>query len=88
MFVIKHSNRAYFHNKGRIILYESQQEANEFLNMFIQYSINRLMHENRVDEARQAPLIIISNCQITPQDFNISDIKCGVVYAKDLFKGV
>lgn len=88
MFVIKYSNRAYFHNKGRIILYESQQEAKDFLNMFIQYSINRLMNENRIDEAVQAPIIIASNCQIAFVDFNINNVECGVVYSRDLLKEV
>lgn len=88
MFVVMHSKRTYFQNKGRIILFESEQEASDFINMFLQYSVNELAQENRAAEAMQAPMLIMSTCKIVPVDFNIENVECGVVWMRELFEEV
>lgn len=86
LFVIQRANGAYYHNKGRIILFESDKEAKRFIDMFTQYSVNRLMHEKRGQEAMGAAITIMSESQIIPVDFDINNVRCGVVYAKELLR--
>jgi hypothetical protein len=86
MFIIKHRSGTYFYNKGRIILFESEQEASNFMNIFIQYSTNRLARERRVEEAMQVPIFAMSECAIAPVDFNIKEVECGVVFCRELFE--
>ena len=76
----------YFHKDGKIILFENPQEANEFISYFIHYSVQRLQSEGRMGEAMSAPIIITQQTRITPVDFDINTIECGVVYCKDLRK--
>lgn len=88
MFVIKHlESRAYFHNKGRIILFETEQEAQNYANLFSQYSTDRLMREGRMSEVIGVPMYM-SGCQIirADTDFNIEKVKCGTVLARELFE--
>ena len=87
MFTIMHQSGLYFHNKGRIILFESQEEVNNFMNMFIQYSINRLMQEGRIHEIIQAQMIP-NQCKISSVDFDIEKVKCGTVLARELFENM
>lgn len=85
LYVIKYSDGSYFHNKGRIILYESQQQAIRFLESFIQYSINRLAQEGVNGlEIMQVPMIVQNRSSIEAVDFDIDKVKCGTVYATDL----
>ena len=84
MFVIQHVSGTYFHNKGRIILYESDQEAVNYLNAFIQYAMNRLAKEGRVGEVMRVPIFASRECRIIPADFDIDEVKCGTVWSKDL----
>lgn len=86
MFAIIHKNGLYFHNKGRIILFESEQEASNFINMFINYSANRLAQENRMEEVMRTPFIAME-CNIIPVTFDIDKVECGIVWAKELFEG-
>ena len=86
MFIIKHRSGVYFYNKGRIILFESEQEASNFMNMFIQYSTNKLAHERRVEEAMQVPIFAMSECAIMQVDFDIKNVECGVVFCRELFE--
>ena len=88
MFTIIHSSGLYFHNKGRIILFESEQEAQNFINMFIQYSMNQMNQEGRIDEIMRVPIVAMHECQIIPVNFNIEEVKCGIVLAKELFENV
>lgn len=88
MLVIKHSSGVYFHNKGRIVLFESEQEASNFMNMFIQYSTNRLAQEGRVEEVMRVPIFAMSECGIMPVDFDIQKVDCGVVFARELFENM
>ena len=83
MFTIMRG-REYFHKDGKIILFETSEEANEFLNYFIRYSIQRLHNEGRVAEAMSASMIITQQSRLTPVDFDINTVDCGVVYCKDL----
>ena len=85
LFVIKHSNGAYFHNKGRIILYESPEQATRFLKEFIEYAMNRLAQEGADHmEIMTVPMTVQMNSQIMNVDFDIDEVECGTVYAIDL----
>ena len=86
MFVIMHKSGLYFHNKGRIILFESQQEAKNFMEMFINYSMDRLGQEGRLDMTIQVPIIAMHECKIIPVDFDINNVECGTVFAAELFE--
>ena len=89
LFCIVRTNGAYYHNKGRIILFESEQEAQNFINMFIQYSTERFMHEsgNPLDSMK-APMMIMNESQIIPVNFDIDTVECGVVYARELMEKI
>ena len=85
IFCIKTIDRLYYHNKGRIILFESEQEAQNFINMFIQYSAGML---SRTDpfSVMKVPMTIMNESQIIPVDFDIDTVECGVVYARELME--
>ena len=85
MFTIMRG-REYFHKDGKIILFESPQEANEFINYLIRYSVQRLQKEGSLRDALSAPMIIAQQSKLTPVDFDINTVECGVVYCKDLHK--
>ena len=84
MYVIKQRDGTYFHKEGKIILFESENEINEFLNCFVQYSVDRLSREGRVHEAVSAPMRIMSESIAMPVDFNIDTVSCGVIWARDM----
>ena len=86
MFMIMHKSGLYFHNKGRIILFESQQEAQNFMEMFINYSMGELGKEGRMAETMQVPIVVMRECAIMPVDFDIETIECGTVLCSELFK--
>lgn len=86
LYVIKRTNGAYYHNKGRIILFESKQEAENFINMFIQYSVNRLAAEGDPFEVVGASMKIMQESVISEIDFDMNRIECGTVYAKELME--
>lgn len=80
--VIKLGNY-YFHNKGRIILFRDQNEAVHFLNMFEQYSMQRLAKEGRVEDIMRVHMIV-SQVKIFPMDFKTDEITCGTVLCGEL----
>lgn len=84
MFVIIHQSGLYFHNKGRIILFESQQEAQYFLELFSQYSMQRLAQDGQVMAVMQVPIILQNECRVTSVDFDIEKVECGTVLASEL----
>lgn len=86
MFTIMRPNREYFHSQGKIIIFETPEEANEFVNAFVRYSIQRLQAEGRGSEALTAPMIIMQESNLVPVDFDINTVECGVVFCKDLRK--
>ena len=86
MFTIMNSNGEYFHKEGKIILFENQEEANNFINYFIRYSVQRLHNEGRATEAMSAPMVILQRSKLAPVDFDINAVECGVVYCRDLRK--
>lgn len=86
MFVIIHNSGLYFHNKGRIILYESQQEAQNFMEMLVNYSTNMLAQSGRIGEMMQVPIVIMHECRVLPVDFDINTVKCGTVLCRELFE--
>lgn len=87
MFVIQHLDGTYFHNKGRIILFTEPQEAQNFINMFIQYAMGRLMQEERIGEVMKAQMMS-AQCDIKPVNFNINKVECGTVLARELFENI
>ena len=66
-------------------MFESQQEASNFINMFIQYSMSRLSQEGRVEDVMSVPMVI-NKCKIISVDFDINNVKCGTIFARDLFE--
>ena len=85
LYVIKHNSGEYFHNKGRIILYESPDQAMRFIQAFINYAMNRLAQEGKNQmELMTAPITIQNNSHIMEVDFDIDKVECGTVYATDL----
>lgn len=88
MFVTTHQSGLYFHNKGRIILFESQQEAQYFLELFSQYSMQRLAQDGNPMKIMQVPIILQNECRIIPVDFDIEKVKCGTVLASELLEKV
>lgn len=84
MFVIKTREGYYFHNKGRIILYESENQAKRYIENFIQYAVDRVAQEIDPMEAISVPMTIISNSIIMPVDFDIDNVECGTVYLTDI----
>ena len=63
LFCIVRTNGAYYHNKGRIILFESEHEAQNFINMFIQNSTERLLNQsgNPLDGMKEDAYIRATN---------------------------
>lgn len=86
MFTIMRPNREYFHSQGKIIIFETPEEANEFVNAFVHYSVQRLQAEGRTAEAMTAPMIIMQESNLVPVDFDIDTVECGVVFCRDLRK--
>jgi hypothetical protein len=86
MYVVKTRDGTYFHTKGKIIIFETQSEINEFLNYFTQYSVNRLAREGRTEEAMTAPMQIMMGSVAMPVDFDINTVECGIVWARDYIK--
>lgn len=84
MFAILRPNREYLHRDGKIILFESPEEANEFVNALIQYSTQRFQSEGRMMEAMSASMVIMREMNLVPVDFDIETVECGVIYCKDM----
>ena len=83
MFVIKTRDGCYFHNKGRIILYESQNQAQKYIEEFIQYAMARVAQGDPM-ASMSAPITIMQNSVIMPVDFDIDNVECGTVYVTDI----
>ena len=85
VYVIKHRDGVYFHNKGRILLYETPEQAMRYIEGFINYTMNRLAQEgaNQI-EIMTAPMTIQSNSVIMEADFDIDNVECGTIYATDV----
>lgn len=89
MLVIMHQSGLYFHNKGRIILFTSQEEAQYFLELFSQYSMQRIAQEQQDPMAvMQVPMVLQGECRIMPVNFDIEKIECGTVMASELLEKV
>lgn len=86
MYVIKQQDGSYFHTKGKIIIFETDREVNDFLNYFTQYSVSRLSREGRAQEAMTAPMRIMAGSIVMPVDFDIRTNEDKIVYARDLRK--
>ena len=86
MYVIKQQDGTYFHTGGKIIIFETDYEVNEFLNYFTQYSVNRLSREGRRQEAMTAPMRIMTGSIVMPVDFDIKTNEDRIVYLRDMRK--
>jgi hypothetical protein len=76
MFIIKHiPTGQYFHQKQKIILFRTPQEAELYINEFANYAIQRAVAE--ADEP--APFVmmnvqeVLMGCKILPIDFDIDN---------------
>lgn len=76
MFIIKHRPTGqYFHQKQKIILFRTPQEAELYLNEFANYTIQRAIAEAN----EPAPFVmmrvqeVLASCQILPIDFDIDN---------------
>lgn len=78
MFVIqKQNDRQYFSSKGKIILFNTPDEANYMLQLFQQYALQRLVSERGpqgVFELHE----VLSQLLIIEQDFE-DEPPCGVI---------
>lgn len=85
IYIIKHRDGTYFHNKGKILLYETPEQATRYIEGFINYTMNRLAQEgaNQI-EIMTAPMTIQSNSVIMEADFDIDNVECGTIYATDI----
>lgn len=85
LYVIKHADGTYFHNKGKIILYETPNQAARFLEEFTQYAMNNLAQQGCNPMGAMPYLMMFqAQCRIMNIDFDINDVECGTVYATDL----
>ena len=89
MFVIKYiPNRMYFHQKQKIILFREPNEAAVFLDAFRNYSLQRLLQEQK----EHNPFLlmeaanVIQQCQILPIDFDINDSEVKTIWFHEIEK--
>lgn len=75
MFVIKHPSGQYFHKDRQIILYESPEQAQIYLEAFAQYGIQRTMEEEQNPFAVMDFQSELSQCKIMPIDFDLEKQK-------------
>ena len=72
----------YFHQKGKIILFDNPQEAMDFAQRFIKYSIMRASKEGinplEVMQAQNGIKILSTN------DFLFKGITCGTINFRDI----
>ena len=83
MLVLKLPNGYYFHKKGKIILFNSADEAQYMLNGLLQYSINRKMQEDQDPFAIMEIQQIISQFALMERDFQ-SEPECGTINFSEL----
>ena len=88
MFIVQHNSGLYFHNKGRIILFESQEEAQYFMELFEKYSMHQLAQNGDPMAIMQVPMVLRSECVIKLLDFDLNEIECGTVMASELLEKV
>lgn len=90
MLVIQHNSGLFFHNKGRIILFESEQEATYFMRLFSQYASYMVAQAEAGDPVAMMRVtrILTTECQILPATFNTNTVECGTVLASELLQKV
>lgn len=83
MFVIMDINNGYFfHKKGKIILFETQEEAQAVLQGFYQYSVQRLLQTagpRGIFELQQ----VMSSLQVVIKNFE-QEPECGVILFREI----
>ena len=88
MLVIQHKSGLFFHNKVRIILFESEQEATYFMRLFSQYASYMVAQTGDPMGMMQVTRVLTTECQILPVTFNINTVECGTVLASELLQKV
>ena len=84
MFIIQRiTNGLYFSNKGRIILFNTPQEAEVFLQAFSQYAFNRIGQETQDPFELLNFQKIMSEIRILELDFEGTP-PCGIINYLDL----
>lgn len=84
MFVIKNIQTGYyFHNKGRIILFENLDDASAFLNHFVQYAIGRRIQETQDPSEIITVHNVMSQTHILEKDF-VETPECGVILFREM----
>ena len=83
MLVLKLPNGYYFHKKGKIILFNSADEAQYMLNGLLQYSINRKMQEQQDPFAIIKVQQVVNQFALIEQDFQ-EEPECGIVNFSEL----
>lgn len=84
MFCIKSEiDNYYFHNEGKIIIFDTVEEAQFFLQGFMNYSMNRGLQEFGADFAFTG-LKKLSSLEIIPLDFNCET--CETINLKNIAK--
>ena len=84
MFVIKHPAGGYFHKDNQIILYESPEQAQIYINAFAQWGMNKIAQQQMEQQMRgemMDPSAIMSflsevrSCKCIPIDFDLEQQK-------------
>ena len=83
MLVLKLPNGYYFHKKGKIILFNSADEAQYMLNGLLQYSINRKMQEEQDPFGIMTVQQTISQFALIERDFK-EEPECGTINFSEL----
>lgn len=77
-------NGVYFHDHGKIILFNNQNEINTFVNGFLHYSEQRMMQEGRIFEI--ASVMSSANNIVVEEWTDKMSCDCGTINYNDLKK--
>ena len=84
MYYIYYEPNYYIHNKGKIILFQTPEEAMNFIQQFIGYSANRAVREGK------NPLnVIMAQNAMQIKEFHAKEFEtasCGFINFSDLIK--
>ena len=84
LYIMKNADGYYFHCKGKIILFESVQQAQIYLQRFIQWGAQKHLENGDQGAAMTFPMIVQSQTKLMEIDFDPDTVPCGTVYATDL----
>lgn len=78
-------SRLYFHYEGKIILFNTSEEANFYMDLFTKYSIQRLLQESQNPAALIEVHQRLSTVQLFEWDFEQPSPPCGFVNFNEIF---